>query len=192
VNCPTCLKVALPSCPPQIVVNGGLEVNSRYRWEITDKFENIYNGVTDTDATGLLQINIQDDVDIPKGLFNSFSGVFILKVYSFLSQFEVDPASFTVGDIVYDCVELKFKNYRPQSSYFDPNAPVYVPPFIEPIAFAFTDQFIVVVLHELGYRPFVQIEDELGNIIGGDVHHDSNDQFTVTFDSSTSGTIYYR
>lgn len=192
MNCEKCLNILLPSCPSQIVLNGGLDPNTRYRWEITDKFERIYNGVSDTDATGLLAINIQDNPDVPKGAFMPFSGSFVLKAYRYLSAYEIQAVQFVVDTANYDCAELRFKDYSPASSYFDPDAPMYVPPFIIPIEVAFTNQTTVVVTHNLGYKPFVQIFDTSDNVIGGDVQHNSNNQFTVTFDSPTSGTIIYR
>lgn len=192
MTCTSCLSVSLPQCPSTIVINGGLEENVMYRWEIVDKFSKIYNGISTTDATGLLAINIQDDPDIPKGLFMPFSGSFVLKAYKYLSPYEIENAQFVVNTVGYDCAELMFKDYKPATSYFDPNAPVYVPPFIQPIEVGFIDQTSVTVTHSLGYRPFIQVEDLLGNLIGCDVQHTSNNAFVLTFDSSTSGTVFYR
>lgn len=192
MSCLSCLSVSLPQCPAQLVLNAGLEVNTRYRWEITDKFSHVFNGITDSDATGLLAINIQDDPDIPKGLFMPFSGSFVLKAYKYLSPYEIENAQFIVNTVGYDCAELMFKDYKPATSYFDPNAPVYVPPFIQPIEVSFINQTSVTVVHGLGYRPFIFVEDLLGNIIGCDVIHTSNNAFTISFDSATSGSVFYR
>jgi len=192
VACSSCLSVSLPSCPAQLILNAGLIANTKYRWEIKDKHNIVYNGVTTTDATGLLQISVADNPDIPKGLFMSFSGSFILKVYVWVSDYQVQNAQFFIASTTYDCAELMFKNYMPSVSYFDPDAPVYIPPIIEPIAVEFTDQTTVTVTHNLGYHPFIFIEDDDGNIIGGNVQHTDNNEFVVSFDSSTSGTIYYK
>lgn len=190
--CISCLSVLLPSCPNQLIVNGGLDVDTMYRWEITDKFNHTYNGVTTTDATGLLAINIQDDPDIPNGLFMPFSGSFVLKAYKYLSPYEIENAQFVVNTVGYDCAELMFKDYKPATSYFDPNAPVYVPPFIQPLSFEFTNETEVTVTHNLGYKPFKFVQNLLGVQIGCTVTNSSNNAFTLNFDSPTSGTVYYR
>ncbi len=191
--CSSCISITLPQCPEQIVVNAGLLSNTQYRWEMTDKFDKIYNGISITDGTGILAIDVIDNADIPKGLFMPFSGVFILKAYQWISAFVLgDAAQFTVNDVDYDCVELRFRDYRPSVSYFDPNMPVYVSPIATPTIVEFTNQTTITVNHNLHYRPFVTIYDLDANVIGGNIQHTSNDQFVVTFESSESGTIYYR
>ena len=191
--CTSCLQVSLPSCPSQIAVNGGLSPSTMYRWEIENKFGQIFNGITTTDATGLLAINIIDDPYIPKGSFMSFSGPFILKVYRYISVYEIETAQFVIETIAYDCAELRFRDYLPSISYFDPDAPIYVPPITTPIEVTFINQTVVVVTHGLGYKPFVTILDETNEVILPlAIVHDSNNQFTVTFDVASSGTIIYR
>jgi hypothetical protein len=194
LSCNSCIAVSLPQCPGAIVINGGLDPNQQYRYEITDKFGRVYNGISTTDATGLFAINIVDNPDIPKGAFMSFSGTFILKAYKYLSAYEIQNAQFTVSDANYDCAELRFKDYSPSISYFDPDAPIYVPPAsITPIEVHFTNQTSVVVTHGLGYKPFVQILDNTDELIlPNSIIHNNNNQFTVTFSIATTGTISYR
>ena len=55
----------------------------------------------------------------------------------------------------------------------------------------FRDQNSVTVTHNLGYKPLVQINSADG-LEDASVIHDSNNQFTVSFDSPQSGEILYK
>jgi hypothetical protein len=56
---------------------------------------------------------------------------------------------------------------------------------------AFTSQTSVTVTHNLGFYPYVWIEDENGNAIEGFIQHTSTNEFTVTFGVAQSGVIHY-
>lgn len=193
MNCARCFQIILPACPAQLIINAGLIPNTIYRWEITDKFGHIYNNTTQSHAdTGILYIDIENNINIPKGLFMSFSGSFIMKIFTYESEFQITPASFDIDDTNYDCIELLFKDYKPDSFIYDPDAPVYIPSGLQPIEVGFIDQLSVTVTHNLGYKPFVEVIDLAGKIIDCDVQHTDNNEFIVTFIVTQSGTIIYR
>lgn len=190
---PPCFEVILPSCPDLIVLNAGLDVNTAYRWEITTQHDIIYNGSTTTDAAGTLLINIEDS-DVPAGLLNEFAGACDIQVFKILSAAAVEAKSFTIAEVDYECISATFKKYKPQITYLDVDAPVYVPPagLSEPVEVDFVAQTVVVVVHDLGYRPLIQVLDNTETILEATVQHNTVDQFTVTFMTAQTGKILYR
>lgn len=190
-----CFETILPSCPDLIFLNVGLEAATPYRWEITTRHNITYNGSTTTDATGLLAIDIGSS-DCPAGLLNEFAGACELVVKKILSSTSVETATFTIDTIDYSCITLQFKKFKPQITYTDVDAPIYVPPAgsgsAEPIEVSFTLQTLVTVTHGLGYRPFVQVLDNTNTILEATVQHVSINQFTVTFETAQTGKILYR
>ncbi|HRH61219.1 MAG TPA: hypothetical protein PL045_11645, partial [Chitinophagaceae bacterium] len=102
-----------------------------------------------------------------------------------------EPADFTIAAAPYECAEILFKEYVPGNDSFDQDAPFYVRPVADQQQQEFTNETSVIVTHNLGYKPFVQVLDADDVLIGCTVTHDSNNQFTVTFDGATSGTIVY-
>src|SRR6476620_7485346 len=109
--CVSCFNILLPQCPEVININAGLLATTSYKWEITDKFQKVYNGIATTDADGLLTIHIEGNADIPKGLFMSFSGSFNLKVLKEVEEGKFEAASFVIDTIEYDCAEILFVEY---------------------------------------------------------------------------------
>lgn len=55
----------------------------------------------------------------------------------------------------------------------------------------FTNQTTVVVTHGLGYRPNVWIEIA-GSMVFGDITYNNDLTFTVIFETTETGVIYYR
>lgn len=55
----------------------------------------------------------------------------------------------------------------------------------------FTNQTSIVVTHGLGYRPAVWVEIA-GSQVYGDVTYNNDLTFTVTFQTTETGVIYYR
>jgi hypothetical protein len=47
-----------------------------------------------------------------------------------------------------------------------------------------------VIVHNLGYRPNVHVEDSTGDTWIGDIHHDSDNQLTLTFSAAFAGTAW--
>lgn len=187
-----CFETIVPSCPDLIVLNVGLEAATPYRWEITTRHNITYNGSVTTDATGLLGIDIAAS-ELPAGLLNEFAGACELKVWKILSPVSVEAATFTIGDVDFECISLQFKKYNPQITYVDVDAPVYVPPSgSAPVEVPFINQTVVVVAHNLGYHPLIQVLDNTDTILEATVQHDSVDQFTVTMVTPQTGHIIYR
>ena len=50
-----------------------------------------------------------------------------------------------------------------------------------------TPSSVWVVVHNLGKRPAVSVEDSAGSIVQGDIHYDSDNQITLTFSAAFSG-----
>lgn len=55
----------------------------------------------------------------------------------------------------------------------------------------FTNQTSVTVIHNLGYKPLVQVTDGSGSLIGVVVEHINTSSFVITSNSVISGTIIY-
>jgi hypothetical protein len=54
---------------------------------------------------------------------------------------------------------------------------------------SFTSASTVTVTHNLGKKPAVHIQDSTGDEVEGDVHHDSNNQLTITFSAAFTGKV---
>jgi hypothetical protein len=188
--CSPCFEVDLPSCPALIVLNAGLVANTSYRWEIVGFHGKIFNGTVQTDATGLLGM---DTSSLPAGQLNPHAGSYQLRVLKILSPTSVQKASFMIDTKSYDCILMRFHSYEPQISYLDVDAPVFALPSITaPVQVVFTNQTVVTVTHNLGYRPLVQVLDNSDTIMSADVDHISINEFVVTMLTPQSGKILYR
>ena len=62
----------------------------------------------------------------------------------------------------------------------------------EPIVQAFSNTNQIVITHNLGYKPMVQIILSDGSIAEGSVTHNSDNQVTISFQISLSGEILLR
>lgn len=60
-----------------------------------------------------------------------------------------------------------------------------------PSRFDFTNTNSIVVTHGLGYRPNVWIEID-GKLVYGDITFNNNLTFTVIFQTTETGVVYYR
>jgi hypothetical protein len=47
------------------------------------------------------------------------------------------------------------------------------------------------VNHNLGYNPIVEVSDSGGTVVWANIVHTSVNQFTVTFDTPTAGSLRY-
>jgi len=69
----------LSNCNTEIILNALLTPGHPYKWRITDKFGNVYEGTSNADVYGTsLTILLSD---LPAGLINSYGGVFALSLY---------------------------------------------------------------------------------------------------------------
>lgn len=62
----------------------------------------------------------------------------------------------------------------------------------EPLVFSFSNANQIVINHDLGYKPMVQIILEDGTIAEGLVTHTSDNQVNISFQISLSGEIILR
>lgn len=77
----------LTNCGTEIVLNAALVAGDPYRWEIQDKFGNIYAGEANADPYGTsLTIDLTDPAEVPTGLINAYGGTYTLKLFSTVDE----------------------------------------------------------------------------------------------------------
>jgi hypothetical protein len=106
MECNSCFQDYLAKCNLAIQVYAQLAPLSDYRWIITDKFGNKYQGEFTTDANGFWVIPVDE---LPSGLLTQYSGEFTLQVQDagckpvkFKAAQEYDCISFTVKGGTYE------------------------------------------------------------------------------------------
>lgn len=77
-SCNCCFTDFLAKCEEEIIVNAALAPGTPYRWVITDKFDNKYDGEATAGADGELTIPVEE---LPAGLLTNYSGDFLLQIY---------------------------------------------------------------------------------------------------------------
>lgn len=77
-----------------------LDPDTWYRWVITDKFENRYEGDIQTDVNGFFSIPV---TDLPAGLLTQYSGSFKLQVFQPYAACAAEK--FKVAGI-FDCIDF--------------------------------------------------------------------------------------
>lgn len=98
-NCSCCFIDTLAKCETEIVVNIILPVYGHYRWVITDKFGNKYQGEFQTNASGGLTIPV---ADLPAGLLTQYSGEMKLQIFPAGTE-SCAPEQFLAAG-KYDCI----------------------------------------------------------------------------------------
>lgn len=104
MSCDTCFPDYLAKCNEAIRVFAqlpSLAAYQNYRWVITDKFQNQYEGAFVVDENGFWEIDV---VDLPDGLLTEYSGSFRLQVYGEGCK----PVQFKVARD-YDCISFEVK-----------------------------------------------------------------------------------
>lgn len=99
-TCTCCFTDHLAKCETEIRVFAMLTPLTVYRWVITDKFGNKYEGDLTTDADGFFVIGVED---LPAGLLTQYSGSFLLQVYQ--QDTTCAPEKFKIAS-VHDCIEF--------------------------------------------------------------------------------------
>lgn len=100
-SCNCCFTDYLAKCETEVIINTTLTPAATYRWVITDKFDNKYQGQVISDATGALTIPVED---LPAGLLTQYSGDFLLQIY----DSSCGPIKFKLlGE--YDCVNFSIR-----------------------------------------------------------------------------------
>lgn len=124
MHCDTCFPVDIQECPDYLAIDAGLAGSTKYRWQIKDKFGTVYIGLAQTDATGVLYIPVADSDTFPSGFFMHFSGAFKLTAFEYISETGTQPATFSIDDALYDCIELRPVKYVGDA---DDDSPVTTP-----------------------------------------------------------------
>lgn len=96
-NCTCCFVDTLAKCESEIVLNIILPPYQNYKWVITDKFGNKYQG----------DLNEERTIDVgflPAGLLTQYSGDFTLQIFPDSDQ-ACGPAQFKVAGL-YDCISF--------------------------------------------------------------------------------------
>lgn len=100
-NCNCCFTDTLTKCQTEIQVNAMLQPEAAYRWVITDKFNNKYEGNVTTDGSGFFAIPIDE---LPAGMLNQYNGTFKLQVFQ--QDAACSAEKFKVAG-VFDCIEFE-------------------------------------------------------------------------------------
>jgi hypothetical protein len=63
---------------------------------------------------------------------------------------------------------------------------------IEPDTFPFSNVRTVIITHNKGFKPFVYVITDAGEVGFCQITHDSDNQLTLSFQNSLSGVAYVR
>lgn len=96
-NCSCCFTDTLAKCETEIVLNITLPPYYNYKWVITDKFGNKYEGALNEERT----IPVED---LPSGLLTQYSGEFTLQIYPDTNE-PCAPAQFLIAG-QHDCIKF--------------------------------------------------------------------------------------
>lgn len=99
-QCHSCYDAFLSNCPTGITVNAGLTPGDSYKWQITDKFGNVYQNTVVADVyTGEIVIA---STDLPDGFLTAFNGDFKLQILDPLTNIAVAMKLCAY----YDCISV--------------------------------------------------------------------------------------
>lgn len=77
----------LSNCGDEIVLNAQLTPGQSYKWQITDKFNHVYEGEANADPYGTsLTIDLTNPAEIPAGLINAYGGDYTLRLFDTTDQ----------------------------------------------------------------------------------------------------------
>ena len=102
MNCNCCFYDFIAKCETDLVLYVHLTPTIVYRWVITDKFQNKYEGTATADADGSLSIPVEE---LPAGLLTQYSGDFKLQI---LDEESCTPIKFKIAG-EYDCIDFNVK-----------------------------------------------------------------------------------
>jgi len=108
-SCTDCIEKTIPDCLAELVIQNAQIINyGSYRVEITDHFGNMeWHNVTA--ISGALVIDLDNFSD---EFLNQF-GKYIVKIYNNSTDVYL---TFTVAELVYDCIYLNVQHTRPAES----------------------------------------------------------------------------
>lgn len=114
--CETCYHAQIPSCADEIIIDAGLTPSTNYYWVLTDKFRNKYTQDATTNISGLLVINVTDD--LPDGLLTPYSGDFTLQIFDTSDVLQ----EYTIDTIDYSCITISIFKATGDFSVFIPTS----------------------------------------------------------------------
>lgn len=103
MQCNCCFTDYIAKCETVLKVNTILDPVSDYRWVITDKFDNKYEGSVTTDSAGAFEIPVED---LPAGLLTQYSGEFQLQIFP--DGEACGPVRFRIAG-EYECISFEVK-----------------------------------------------------------------------------------
>ena len=111
MSCIQCVTYALPACPSTIhLVDSGLNEAVNYHVHFTDKFNNVVDTLIEAPfPSNDIIIPIDNNPDIPTGLFTQYSGSFKMELYD---STNTSVVPFNVNGVLAPCVFLSFKHYE--------------------------------------------------------------------------------
>lgn len=101
MSCSACFNDYLINCQDAITINAPLAPSTEYKWNIRDKFNNVYEGDFTTDVAGAWSINV---ADLPAGLINQHAGDYKLTVL----DSSCSPVRLKLAQ-EYDCINFHVK-----------------------------------------------------------------------------------
>lgn len=107
--CRTTYYTVLPACSesPIIQIDIGLTPLTEYQYVLTTPFGKTYQAVIGTNVQGTGVITLAD-LNLPEGLLNPWLKLFQLTFYTIGAVPPCDPVTFTICDVVYDNIAIKF------------------------------------------------------------------------------------
>lgn len=160
MTCDTCFPDFIAKCNEAINVYAqlpSLPLYSSYKWVITDKFDNKYEGSFVVDENGFWEIAVED---LPEGLLTQYSGSFNLEVYDESCK----PVKFKIAQ-EYDCIQFTVKGGTFTKDYIGCNFSCVPTPAGQSAIVPFEDDATVSItwapyLALYGNNPVVQVYHE--------------------------------
>lgn len=109
-----CYEASIKACSSSLVLKAGLAANTSYFWLIENKFGKIFQRQVETDADGLLTIDL---TLLPAGSGNEFSGHYTLSLREGANY--LNKVSMTLSGKVHECVSFNFiaMDDEPENAY---------------------------------------------------------------------------
>lgn len=101
MSCTICFTDYIAKCNLEVQVYAQLAPLSDYKWIITDKFQNKFEGDFTTDSNGFWTIPVDE---LPPGMLTQFSGLFTLEV----QDSGCKPIKFKIAQ-EYSCIDFVVK-----------------------------------------------------------------------------------
>jgi hypothetical protein len=110
MNCDCCFSDFIAKCETELILYTLLTPDLQYKWVITDKFENKYEGIATSDENGYLIIPVEE---LPAGLLTQYSGSFKIEI---LELYTCSPIKFKIAK-EYDCISFDISGGNYEKNY---------------------------------------------------------------------------